>query len=371
MDSLYNLQEIVKSFRYNGTFIKAEPYGFGHINNTYVVYVKKNNGALVRYILQRINTGIFKTPEKLMENIENVTGHIRKKVIGDGGDPDRESLNLVRTTEDKSYYKSETGDYFRSYLFIEGAQTFQLVENPEHFYHAGRAFGKFQQYLTDFPVASLHETIPNFHNTQKRYEDFLEAVRNDIIGRAEEVKAEIAFIMDRAADTRILLSLQQEGVLPLSVTHNDTKLNNVMIDDVTGEGVCVIDLDTVMPGLVLYDFGDAIRSGATTAVEDEADLSKVWLDTALFERFTSGFLSTAGGSITEAELEYLPFSAKLMTLECGMRFLGDYLNGDGYFRINRERHNLDRARNQLKLTADMEKNLEAMKQIVSDIRRHR
>lgn len=371
MDSLYNFQDIVKSFRYNGTFIKAEPYGFGHINNTYVVYIKKNNGALVRYILQRINTGIFKTPERLMENIENVTGHIRKKVIKDGGDPDRESLNLVRTTEDKSYYKNETGDYWRSYLFIEGAQTFQLVESPEHFYHAGRAFGKFQQYLKDFPAASLHETIPNFHNTQKRYEDFLEAVRNDVKGRAEEVKAEIAFIMDRVADTKVLLSLQQEGAVPLSVTHNDTKLNNVMIDDVTGEGVCVIDLDTVMPGLVLYDFGDAIRSGATTAVEDEADLSKVWLDIALFERFTRGFISTAGESMTEAELEYLPFSAKLMTLECGMRFLGDYLNGDSYFRIKREKHNLDRARNQLKLTTDMEKNLEAMKQIVWDTKRLR
>lgn len=371
MDSLHNFQDIVKCFQYNGTFIKAEPYGFGHINNTYVVYIKKNNGALVRYILQRINTGIFKTPKQLMENIENVTNHIKKKVMEEGGDPDRESLNLVRTTEDKSYYKSETGDYWRSYLFIEGAQTYQLVENPEHFYHAGRAFGKFQQHLADFPVGSLHETIPNFHNTQKRYEDFLEAVRKDVKGRAEEVKEELAFIMDRAADTKILVTLLKEGAFSLCVTHNDTKLNNVMIDDVTGEGVCVIDLDTVMPGLVLYDFGDAIRSGATTAVEDEADLSKVWLDTKLFERFTRGFISSAGKSMTETELEYLPFSAKLMTLECGMRFLGDYLNGDSYFRIKREKHNLDRARNQLKLTADMEKNLEAMKQIVRDARRYR
>ncbi len=251
-----------------------------------------------------------------------------------------------------------------SYLFIEEAKTYQLVENPIHFNNAGKAFGRFLKYLADYPAASLYETIPDFHNTAKRYEDFLEAVRRDAKGRAKEIQTEIQFVRERAEDTKVLLTLLEKGALSLRVTHNDTKFNNVMIDDATGEGICVIDLDTVMPGLSLYDFGDAIRSGATTAQEDEMDLSKVWLDLTLFESFTKGFIETAGDSMTEMELEYIPFSARLMTLECGMRFLGDYLNGDIYFKVNREKHNLDRARNQLKLTADMEKKLDLMNEIV-------
>lgn len=364
MEQLYNFQEIVRSFQYQGIFIKAEPYGFGHINNTFAVYFKKPDETIHRYILQRINTGIFKSPEKLMENIVNVTEHIKGKIVNSGGNPDRETLTVVSTKEGKSFYKSKNGDYWRSYLFIEEAQTYQLVENPSHFYNAGKAFGRFLQYLADYPAASLYETIPDFHNTAKRYEDFLEAVRRDAKGRAKEVQTEIQFVRERAEDTKVLLTLLEKGALSLRVTHNDTKFNNVMIDDATGEGICVIDLDTVMPGLSLYDFGDAIRSGATTAQEDELDLSKVWLDLTLFESFTKGYIETAGDSMTEIELEHLPFSARLMTLECGMRFLGDYLNGDIYFKVNREKHNLDRARNQLKLTADMEKKFDLMKEIV-------
>ncbi|WP_033164374.1 aminoglycoside phosphotransferase family protein [Clostridium sp. KNHs205] len=365
MEPKYNFQEIVKSFQYQGNFIKAEPYGFGHINNTYAVYFKNPEETIHRYILQRINTGIFKAPENLMENIENVTEHIKGKLRDKGGNPERETLTIVKTKDGNSFHKSENGDYWRSYLFIEEAQTYQLVENPSHFYNAGKAFGRFGQYLADYPAESLYETIPDFHNTRKRYEDFLEAVRRDAKGRVKEVQKEIQFIMERADDTEVLVSLLEAGALSLRVTHNDTKFNNVMIDDATGEGICVIDLDTVMPGLLLYDFGDAIRSGATTAREDEEDLSEVWLDLTLFESFTKGFIETAGEAMTETELEYLPFSARLMTLECGMRFLGDYLNGDIYFKISREKHNLDRARNQLKLTADMEKKFELMKEIVN------
>lgn len=367
MDTKYDFKELVKNFNFQGEFIKAEPYGFGHINSTYAVYFKKNNSTTHRYIMQKINSSIFKSPEKLMENIENVTEHIRNKVIAEGGNAHREVLTLIRTTNGNSFYKSLNGDYWRSYIFIEDAQTYQLVEKPEHFYNSGKAFGKFQQALSDFPADSLHETIPDFHNTEKRYESFLKALRQDIKGRAKEVKEEIRFVVDRATDTKVLVELLKLGKLPLRVTHNDTKFNNVMIDNVTGDGICVIDLDTVMPGLTLYDFGDSIRSGATTAEEDEQELSKVWLDLKLFESFTKGFIETAGQALTERELQYLTFSAKLMTFECGMRFLIDYLEGDVYFRIHKEKHNLYRARNQFKLVADMEKKQQYMQEIVKSI----
>jgi len=366
MNQLYDFQEIVQFFQFEGMYIKAEPYGFGHINSTFAIYFKGCNETMHRYILQKINTTIFKSPERLMENMENVTSHIKRKIVSFGGNPERETLTIIRTRDGKSFYKGKDGDCWRSFLFIEEAQTYQIVENPVHFYNAGKAFGRFAQYLADYPAANLYETIPDFHNTINRYQDLMEAVKTDAKGRVKEVQNEIQFVMERADDTKLLLSLLKSGALPLRVTHNDTKFNNVMIDDATGEGICVIDLDTVMPGLSLYDFGDAIRSGATTAKEDEEDLSKVWLDLKLFESFTQGYLKTAGNSITETELEYLPFSAILLTLECGMRFLGDYLNGDIYFKINKEKHNLDRARNQLKLVSDMEKNLDQMKKIVKD-----
>jgi hypothetical protein len=365
MEQNINSIDIVEKFKFIGKFIKAESYGFGHINSTFVAYFEEEDSSVKRYIIQKINTNIFKSPEDLMENIENVTNHIKNKIMSYGGDPNKETLIIVKTKDGKSFYKNELGEYFRAYNFIENAKTYQLVENPNHFYNAGKAFGKFQESLSDFPADKLHETIEDFHNTAKRYETFLEAVKNDIKGRAAEVQEEIKFVMGRADDTRILVDLLNENKLPLRVTHNDTKFNNVMIDDITGEGVCIIDLDTVMPGSALYDFGDSIRSGATTAEEDEQDLSKVSLSLDLFKSFTRGFLETAGKSLSELEIEYLPFSAILLTFECGMRFFTDYLNGDTYFRIHREKHNLDRTRNQFKLVADMEEKLEEMKLIVS------
>lgn len=360
----YNFEEVVKNFNFEGKFIEAKPYGDGHINDSFQAIFENTDGSRHRYLIQRINSNIFKSPEQLMENIENVTLHLKKKLVEVGGDVNRETLNLIETREGKYYYISPENDYWRSYIFIEKAKTYLLVENPNHFYNAGKAFGRFQQLLADFPAINLHETIPDFHNTNKRFKDFLEAVKQDKMHKAKEVQAEIDFVLEREEDTKVLVDLIKEGKLPIKVTHNDTKFNNVMIDDVTGEGICVIDLDTVMPGLSLYDFGDSIRSGTNTAEEDEPDVSKVWMDLNLFESFTKGFLETAGHSLTSLELEYLPFSAKLMTLECGMRFLGDHLNGDTYFKIHRNNHNLDRARSQFKMVADIETKLKEMKLIV-------
>ena len=360
----YNINNIVGKFSFEGTFIEAQPYGFGHINDTYAVYFTKGGGTPHRYILQRINHNVFKKPEELMGNIEGITKHLRKAIIEAGGDPERETLNLIPANDGKSYYKDIDGNYWRSYIFIEGANTYQIVEKPEHFYKAGKAFGRFQKLLNSYPASTLSETIPNFHNTRKRFEAFEEAVEKDIMNRAKDVKPEIEFALKRGGETGILVDLLNKGELPLRVTHNDTKFNNVMIDDITGEGICVIDLDTVMPGLSLYDFGDSIRFGTNPAAEDEKDLEKVWTDLYLFEEFTRGFLESAGGSLTEAELDYLPFSARIMTYECGIRFLTDHLNGDTYFKIHREGHNLDRTRTQFKLVADMELKYDLMKQVV-------
>ncbi len=350
----YNIHSIIKAFNFKGTYIEAQLYGFGHINDTYAVHFANSDGSLHRYILQRINHNVFKQPEALMGNIEGITKYLRKAIIDASGNPARETLNLVPAYNGKSYYKDDDGNYWRAYIFIEGARTYQVVEKPEHFYKAGKAFGTFQKLLDSYPASTLSETIPNFHNTKKRFEAFVEAVEKDSTGRAKDVRPEIEFALARGAEMGTLVELLESGKLPLRVTHNDTKFNNVMIDDLTGDGICVIDLDTVMPGLSLYDFGDSIRFGANPAAEDEKDLEKVWMDMKLFEEFTRGFLEAAGDSLTEAELDYLPLSARVMTYECGIRFLTDHLNGDTYFKIHREGHNLDRARTQFKLVADME-----------------
>ncbi len=303
-----------------------------------------------------------------MQNIENVTAHIRKKVQENGGDLKREVLTIVKTNDHKNFYIDENGNYWRGYVFIDDATSFQSVEEPAHFYKAAKAFGRFQKLLSDFPAETLFETIPNFHNTESRFGAFLEALSSDTMNRAKDVKEEIDFALKRQADASVLVHLLKEKKLPLRVTHNDTKLNNVMLDNKSGEGICVIDLDTVMPGLALYDYGDSIRFGASTAAEDEKDLEKVRMDLDLFELFTKGFLEEAGSSLTQTEIEYLPFGAKIMTFECGIRFLTDYLNGDIYFKIHREGHNLDRCRTQFKLVADMEEKMQKMKEIVERVR---
>jgi len=356
--------EIVKHFRFEGDFLEAQPYGSGHINDTYLVRFREGDGTFQRYILQWINHTVFKHPEQLMQNIARVTAHLRKKIVADGGDPERETLNLIPTIDGNILYKTPDGDHWRAYLFIAGAQTYETVERLEHVYNVSKAFGKFQSLVSDIPARQLCETIPDFHHTPKRFEAFVEAVARDAHNRARSVKAEIEFVEKRAKETSVLVDLFEQGKLPERITHNDTKFNNVMIDDETAEGICVIDLDTVMPGLSLYEFGDSVRSGANSGAEDERDLSKVGIALKLFDRLAHGYLDAARDFLTPLEIDCLPFSAKLMTFECGMRFLTDHLNGDVYYKIHRANHNLDRCRTQFKMVQDMEEKFDQMERIV-------
>ncbi|MFC1923162.1 phosphotransferase enzyme family protein [Chloroflexota bacterium] len=362
-----DFKDIVQHFEFEGDFSSAFSYGTGHINDTYIASFE-DNGSTRRYILQRINHHIFLNPEGMMKNIEAVTAHLGRRIETAGGDPQREALTLIPTVEENSYFLTEQGDYWRGYLFINNARTYEVVENLDHVYNAAKAFGNFQNLLSDYPSEKLIETIPYFHNTRKRYQDFIQAVERDEVNRAKSSEPEIEFVLQREKDTSVLIDLLAQGELPERITHNDTKFNNVMIDNETGAGVCVIDLDTVMPGLSLYDFGDAIRSLANSAAEDEQDLSQVQFDSEIYEHYTHGYLDAVGNLLTETEIEYMPFSAILMTLECGMRFLADHLQGDTYFKIHRENHNLDRCRTQFKLVADMEEQFDEMVRIVNKYR---
>ena len=360
MNEIINLQEIVSNFCYEGTTVSAKPYGNGHINDTFCLENELPDESKKRYILQRMNKDIFLKPVELMENVMGVTSWIRKKIIAAGGDPERETLNVILSKDGKSYYLDEKGEYWRSYTFIEDATCFDQVENPEDFYNSAVSFGNFQRLLADYPAETLHETIVNFHNTIDRMQKFKKAVAEDICGKAGSIRKEITFVLERENDTRIICDALRDKQIPLRVTHNDTKLNNIMIDNTTGKGLCVIDLDTVMPGSALYDYGDSIRFGASTAAEDEKDLSKVSCDMELFKIYTKGYIEGCGGSLTDHEIMLLPMGAKLMTFECGIRFLTDYLEGDAYFKIHREGQNLDRARTQFKLVADMEEKWDEM-----------
>ena len=324
----------------------AESYGNGHINDTYLV-------TMPRYILQRINTSIFTNPDELMDNIENVTAFLRRKLIAAGGDADRGTLTVVPAKDGGKYYKVDDNNVFRVYRFIEGTKTIENSKTAEDLYEAGVGFGNFQKLLADFPVDRLYETIRDFHHTPKRIEALREAVREDKAGRAESVKKEIEFALENAGWADSVVKGMEDGRIPVRVTHNDTKINNILFDQGSGKAVCVIDLDTVMPGSALYDFGDVLRMGGSSAAEDETDLDKVWFEVSAFEAFARGYLSEMKDALTETEIALLPLSVKLMTYECGIRFLTDYLNGDTYFKIHREHHNLDRARNQFKLVADI------------------
>lgn len=345
MMSGMNMSEVLEQFDLGPG---AESYGNGHINDTYLV-------SMPRFILQRINTSIFRNPEELMENIENVTAFLREKIKAAGGDFERGTLTVVPTKDGRRYYKLDEENVFRVYRFVEGTKTIENSRTPEDLYEAGVGFGHFQKMLADFPVEKLHETIADFHHTPKRVEALRQAIAEDRVGRAKDVKAEIDFALENASWAGCVVEGMASGRIPVRVTHNDTKINNILFDQESGKAVCVIDLDTVMPGSMLYDFGDALRIGGSTAAEDEVDLDKVQFDEKAFEAFAKGYLSEMREALTETELELLPLSAKLMTYECGIRFLTDYLNGDTYFKIHREHHNLDRARNQFKLVADMAK----------------
>ena len=355
-----NTNEVLQAyFKQDPTY--CEPYGNGHINDTFLVVADR------RYILQRMNTAIFNDPDGLMKNILGVTEYVRKKTAEVGGDVDRCSIVVCSTLAGDKYFCDSTGGCWRLYEFTERTITREKVENAEDFYRCAEAFGEFQRQLADYPAETLNETIADFHNTPWRYDNLMDAVHKDSCKRLGGVLKEVAFAKERESFCGTLERAREAGKLPLRVTHNDTKLNNILFDEESGKAICVIDLDTVMPGYSVTDFGDSIRFGANTAAEDETDLSKVSLDLELFRVYAEGFIKGCGGSLTDTELELLPVGAIMMTLECGMRFLTDYLEGDTYFKIHRPNHNLDRARNQFALVADMERKLDEMRKIVEGI----
>lgn len=357
-------KKLLLSFAIEGRLEEIFPYGNGHINDTYLFTYETLGGVRKKYILQRINRNIFKKPVELMENIVNVTAHLREKLIRQGEDPERGTLRVIETRDGENCYKDECGDYWRIFPFIERSVCLEKVTSEKDFYDSAVAFGNFQRMLADFPAKKLHETIPNFHHTPSRFQAFQRAVDEDAKKRAAFAGEEIYFALERMQEASVLTDLLAAGELPLRVTHNDTKLNNILFDEESRRALCIIDLDTIMPGLAHYDFGDSIRFGANTAAEDETDLTKVGLDLSLFEAFSRGYLEGCGDSLTEREIVLLPMGAKLMTYECGLRFLTDYLEGDTYFKIHREGHNLDRARTQFKLVADMEEKWDEMCGIV-------
>lgn len=358
------ISQILAAYALPGTVADVARHGKGHINDTFCVVCRMPEGGTARFILQRLSQAAFPHPEEVMENFVGITSYLRREILAEGGDPLRETLSLVKTGDGADFVTDAEGRAWRLMPFIENAECYQSA-TPELFAASGRAFGRFQYMLRDYPARTLHETIPHFHDTESRFEQFLAALEADKMNRAEGVSPEIQFILRRKADCGVALRALREGKLPLRVTHNDTKLNNILIDRDTHEGICIIDLDTTMPGLAINDFGDSIRFGANHCLEDEQDLTKVNFDISLYEVFTRGFLEGARGSLTSAELEYLPWGARLMTLECGIRFLTDYLDGDHYFHVSHPRQNLDRARTQLKLVKDMEEQFDAMGAVVA------
>ena len=358
------LQEVFDAYDLGGQVAGALRYGQGHINDTFCAYVQTPEGECRRFILQRMSSAAFKHPDQLMANIVGVTRHLRKKILAAGGDPARETLTVVPTAKGESFFTDSKGGAWRAYPFVENTICLQSAETPELFYASALAFGKFQAMLSDYPADTLYETIERFHDTENRYKNFERALAADALGRAASARPEIRFVQEHKADCSVALEALRQGKLPLRVTHNDTKLNNVLMDKATLRGICVIDLDTVMSGLSINDFGDSIRFGANHSAEDERDLSKVNFDIQLYDIYTRGFLEGADGALTGAELEYLPWGAKLMTLECGIRFLTDYLEGDHYFHTQRDGQNLDRCRTQFKLVRDMEQQWDAMGAVI-------
>jgi hypothetical protein len=348
-------------FEFRGEVLSLTPHGTGHINDTFLVTCQAP-GAPVRYILQHINRHVFHDPVAVMRNIERVTAHLAAQAAGEP-DGALRALRLVPARDGRNWHVNAQGETWRAYHFIENARTYETATSADQAFQAARAFGSFQQQLASLPPPRLHETIPDFHNTPKRYAALEQAIAADAAGRAALAKPEIDFARARQATTGNLLN----AGLPERITHNDTKFNNVLLDDKTGEAVCVIDLDTVMPGLALYDFGDMVRTTTSPAKEDEQDLSRVTMQFPMFEALVRGYLETAGAFLTLAERKLLAFSGKLITFEIGIRFLTDYLSGDTYFKVHREGHNLDRCRTQFKLVESIERQEEEMNRLVESI----
>ena len=355
----HDLNAVCNGFVNAGKFVSGIPFGTGHINDTYKVETDKNT-----LIVQRVNTSIFQQPEELMDNFVRVTSHISKKLAGTCSTD--KTLSPLRNAEGKPFFRDAEGNFWRSYIYVDQARTFDIIENSNQAFEAAAAFGRFQNYLADME-GRLFETTPNFHHTVSRLDALKEAVAADKMGRLKEVSAEVDFVMAREKDCGLLLDLQAKGEIVERTTHNDTKLNNVLIDDATGKGICVIDLDTVMPGLPHYDFGDMVRTGTSPAAEDEKDLSKVCMRFEMFEALLRGYLSAAGKFLNPLEKSLLPFSGKLITMEIGIRFLTDYLSGDVYFKTKRPGHNLDRCRTQLKLVASIEEQFDAMRKLTDSL----
>jgi hypothetical protein len=357
----HDVGAVARQFQIYGAFLGAEPYGSGHINDTYRLSFDQG-GTRVSYILQRINHNVFKTPVALMENVQRVTAHLGKRCAGQS-DQSRRVLTLIPTHDGAAYYRDAEGNHWRTYVFVGQSRTFDAVESPAQAFQAAKAFGQFQKLLADLPAPRLHDTVPDFHHTPRRFAALETAIQADSANRAKLARLEIEFAMRHKEMCGVLL----DAKLPERVTHNDAKLNNVMLDDATGEGICVIDLDTVMPGLALYDFGDMVRTTTSPAKEDELDLSKVKMQFPMFEALARGYLNSASEFLTPAEKKFLPFAGRLITFEIGIRFLADYLAGDVYFKVHREGHNLDRCRTQFKLMESIEQQEAAMNKLVEAV----
>jgi Ser/Thr protein kinase RdoA (MazF antagonist) len=356
----YDLLHITKQFQLRGDFLHAEPYGSGHINDTFIV-TSRQNGQAIRYTLQRINHLIFKNPSAVMENVRQVTRHIRQKLQNEGStDIDRQVLTVIPTCNGEICYRAPNGNYWRMYSFIEGTYTCDVLDSKEQAYQSARTFGRFQRHLADLHSPSLTETIPDFHNTPKRLKDFTEILARDSHNRAILAKPEIEFIQKNAGLCDTLLALLKTDGLPRRITHNDTKINNILFDTQTHESICVIDLDTVMPGLSLCDFGDMVRTATCKAAEDEQDLSKICMEMAFYEQIARGFAIETAGFLTDVEKKHLAFFGELITFEQMIRFLTDFLDGDTYYKIHRPEQNLDRTRTQMRLVQSMQRQEEQM-----------
>jgi Ser/Thr protein kinase RdoA (MazF antagonist) len=362
---MHDLRKIFDSFIADGSFSEGGPYGSGHIHDTFRVETLEKDKD--DYILQRLNNRIFRNIPELQENIERVTGHLYHKLESvPGADLKRECLKLILAKNGKSWIEDEEGSFWRMYIFISNHRSYNIVDSPDKAFEGGKAIGRFQAMLADLPGKPLHETIPFFHDIEKRLETFNKIMKADRVNRSSYAEEEIDFVLKRSEEMKIILQLGKSGKIPLRITHNDTKFNNILLDE-NDKALCVIDLDTVMPGYVHYDFGDAIRTAANIAAEDEKELSKVRMDIGLFKAYAEGYLSETRDTLNNVEKEYLAFAPRLITYIIAVRFLTDYLDGDNYFKIHHEHHNLQRAKAQLKLVQSMEEQYSAMQNIIKKL----